>query len=134
MKRSPMWSKRALKPRPGCELLMYLVDTNIVSEARRGTRQAVSWLRSVDPSSVFLSALTLGELQGPLFRCVTESSKDVGPDRLNDKAVARLVKSAEAKSSGRPNSPVIRCAPAWPPRPKSMSVMCRSSSAMLAPK
>ncbi|ACP22470.1 Yle-like protein (plasmid) [Sinorhizobium fredii NGR234] len=43
---------------------MYLVDTNIVSEARRGTRQAVSWLRSVDPSSVFLSALTLGELQG----------------------------------------------------------------------
>jgi len=41
---------------------MYLVDTNIVSEARRGTSQAVSWLRSVDPLSVHLSALTLGEI------------------------------------------------------------------------
>lgn len=41
---------------------MYLVDTNIVSEARRGTPQAVSWMRSVDPLSVHLSALTLGEI------------------------------------------------------------------------
>ncbi|WP_199255043.1 type II toxin-antitoxin system VapC family toxin, partial [Escherichia coli] len=42
--------------------LMYLVDTNIVSEARRGTPQAVSWLRSVDPLTIHLSALTLGEI------------------------------------------------------------------------
>ncbi|MDK4733066.1 type II toxin-antitoxin system VapC family toxin [Rhizobium sp. CNPSo 3490] len=41
---------------------MYIVDTNIVSEARRGTPQAVSWLRSVDPLSIHLSALTLGEI------------------------------------------------------------------------
>ena len=41
---------------------MYLVDTNIVSEARRGTPQAVSWLRSVDPLAVHLSVLTLGEI------------------------------------------------------------------------
>jgi predicted nucleic acid-binding protein len=41
---------------------MYLVDTNVVSEARRGTPSAVSWLRSVDPLSVHLSALTLGEI------------------------------------------------------------------------
>lgn len=41
---------------------MYLLDTNIVSEARRGTAQAVSWLRSVDPLSVHLSTLTLGEI------------------------------------------------------------------------
>ena len=41
---------------------MYLIDTNIVSEARRGTSEAVSWLRSVDPLSVHLSALTLGEI------------------------------------------------------------------------
>ncbi|TDK29611.1 type II toxin-antitoxin system VapC family toxin [Rhizobium deserti] len=42
---------------------MYLVDTNIVSEARRGTQQAVSWLRSVDPLSIHLSVLTLGEIK-----------------------------------------------------------------------
>jgi len=41
---------------------MYLVDTNVVSEARRGTPSAVSWLRSVNPLSVHLSALTLGEI------------------------------------------------------------------------
>jgi predicted nucleic acid-binding protein len=41
---------------------MYLVDTNIISEARRGTREAISWLRSVRPSTIFLSVLTLGEI------------------------------------------------------------------------
>ena len=41
---------------------MYLVDTNVVAEARRGTPQAVTWLRSVDPLSVHLSVITLGEI------------------------------------------------------------------------
>ncbi|MCP4561877.1 MAG: type II toxin-antitoxin system VapC family toxin [Bosea sp.] len=41
---------------------MYLVDTNVVSEARRGSPQALAWLRSVDPGGVHLSALTLGEI------------------------------------------------------------------------
>jgi toxin FitB len=41
---------------------MYLVDTNVVSEARRGSKPAVAWLRSVDPASVHLSTLTLGEI------------------------------------------------------------------------
>jgi predicted nucleic acid-binding protein len=41
---------------------MYLVDTNVVSEARRGTPVAVNWLRSVDPQTVHLSVITLGEI------------------------------------------------------------------------
>lgn len=41
---------------------MYLVDTNVVSEARRGTVEAVHWMRSVDPLSIHLSTLTLGEI------------------------------------------------------------------------
>jgi toxin FitB len=41
---------------------MYLVDTNVVSEARRGSAQATGWLRSVNPASVHLSTLTLGEI------------------------------------------------------------------------
>jgi toxin FitB len=41
---------------------LYLVDTNVVSEARRDSPQAVSWLRSVRPERVYLSALTLGEV------------------------------------------------------------------------
>lgn len=41
---------------------MYLVDTNVISEARRGSAQALAWLRAVDPESVHLSTLTLGEI------------------------------------------------------------------------
>ncbi|GLR89715.1 type II toxin-antitoxin system VapC family toxin [Bradyrhizobium iriomotense] len=41
---------------------MYLIDTNVVSEARRGSTQATGWLRSVNPASVHLSTLTLGEI------------------------------------------------------------------------
>jgi toxin FitB len=39
---------------------MYLVDANVVSEARRRTPEAVDWLRSAPPSGIYLSALTLG--------------------------------------------------------------------------
>jgi predicted nucleic acid-binding protein len=41
---------------------MYLVDTNVISEARRGSPQALAWLRAVDPLSLYLSVLTLGEI------------------------------------------------------------------------
>jgi predicted nucleic acid-binding protein len=41
---------------------LYLADTNVVSEGRRNSRQAVAWLRSVRPEEVYLSALTLGEI------------------------------------------------------------------------
>ncbi|PST19626.1 VapC toxin family PIN domain ribonuclease [Rhizobium sp. JAB6] len=41
---------------------MYLVDTNVVSEIRRGNSQAITWLRSVDPSTIYLSVITLGEI------------------------------------------------------------------------
>jgi toxin FitB len=41
---------------------VYLVDTNVVSEARRGSREAAAWLLAVEPRSVHLSALTLGEI------------------------------------------------------------------------
>jgi toxin FitB len=41
---------------------MYLVDTNVLSEARRGRPEPRDWLRSVDPDQVFLSVVTLGEI------------------------------------------------------------------------
>ena len=41
---------------------MYLVDTNVLSEARRGSEEAQTWLRSVDPATVYLSVVTLGEI------------------------------------------------------------------------
>ena len=41
---------------------MYLVDTNVLSEARRGSNEARTWLRSVDPTTIYLSVVTLGEI------------------------------------------------------------------------
>jgi predicted nucleic acid-binding protein len=41
---------------------MYLVDTNVVSEARRGSAEAVKWLRSVNPLDVHLSRITLEDV------------------------------------------------------------------------
>jgi toxin FitB len=41
---------------------MYLVDSHVLSEARRGSREARTWLRSVDPTAIFLSVITLGEI------------------------------------------------------------------------
>jgi predicted nucleic acid-binding protein len=42
--------------------LMYLLDTNVLSQARRGTPQALDWLRSADPDRLYLSVITLGEI------------------------------------------------------------------------
>ena len=41
---------------------MYLVDTNVLSEARRGNLEAQTWFRSVDPATIYLSVVTLGEI------------------------------------------------------------------------
>lgn len=41
---------------------MYVVDTNVLSEARRGSTEARAWLRSVEPDSIFLSVVSLGEI------------------------------------------------------------------------
>ena len=41
---------------------MYLIDTCVVSEARRRTPQAVEWLVAAHPNALFLSAITIGEI------------------------------------------------------------------------
>ncbi|MDP2869949.1 type II toxin-antitoxin system VapC family toxin [Methyloversatilis sp.] len=47
---------------------MYLLDTNVVSELRRPRPHGgvVAWLESVDDSSLFLSAVTIGEIQAAI--------------------------------------------------------------------
>jgi toxin FitB len=41
---------------------MYLVDTNVLSEARRGSNEARTWFRSVDPTTIYFSVITLSEI------------------------------------------------------------------------
>ncbi|MEX8520565.1 MAG: type II toxin-antitoxin system VapC family toxin [Leptothrix sp. (in: b-proteobacteria)] len=44
---------------------MYLLDTNIISELRRQKPHGavVAWLQSVDDKDLFISAVTIGEIQ-----------------------------------------------------------------------
>lgn len=45
---------------------MYLLDTNVISEVRKGSRcdaQVAAWYAQVDASDLFLSVLTTGEIR-----------------------------------------------------------------------
>jgi predicted nucleic acid-binding protein len=63
---------------------MYLLDTNVISELRRPRPHGgvVTWLGSVMPDEVFLSAVTLGELQAGVERA-----------RVQDPVKAKVIES-----------------------------------------
>jgi predicted nucleic acid-binding protein len=42
---------------------MYLLDTNIVSDVQRRLPKPIAWLASVDPESLNLSVITVGEIE-----------------------------------------------------------------------
>lgn len=42
--------------------MSYLLDTCILSEARRRTPQATAWLQAADPADLYLSVITIGEI------------------------------------------------------------------------
>lgn len=46
--------------------MKFLLDTNVVAELRKGSRadeHVSSWFASLDPDSIFLSVLTIGEIR-----------------------------------------------------------------------
>ena len=46
--------------------MSFLIDTNIVSEVRKGTRcdaNVASWYASIEDSDLYLSVLVLGEIR-----------------------------------------------------------------------
>jgi predicted nucleic acid-binding protein len=42
---------------------MYLIDTNVISDAFKGVSAPSVWLAGVDPQHVFLSVVTVGEIE-----------------------------------------------------------------------
>lgn len=51
--------------------MKYLIDTNVISELRKGNRadsRVTSWYSGLDDDAVFLSVLTLGEIQRGIER------------------------------------------------------------------
>jgi len=52
---------------------MYLLDTCVVSEARRRTPEAVAWLRASRSETLFLSVITVGEImKGVVMKARTD--------------------------------------------------------------
>lgn len=60
---------------------MYLLDTNVVSELRkpRPHGAVLAWLESVDDAQLFLSAVTLGEIQAGI-----EMTREQDPAKAAD--------------------------------------------------
>ncbi len=64
---------------------MYLLDTNVISElrkARRADTHVVSWAESVRPSSLFLSVITIMELDLGILRIARRAQRQ--GDMLRD--------------------------------------------------
>jgi len=67
--------------------LSYLLDTNVVSELRRVRPHGgvLAWLAAVPRSSLFLSAVTLGEIQAGIERTrLTDTAKAAAIERWAD--------------------------------------------------
>lgn len=71
---------------------MYLLDTNVVSELRRPRPHpgVVTWLEGIEADAIFVSAITIGELQ-----IGVENIREQDPERA--KLVERWVDSVTAR-------------------------------------
>ena len=47
---------------------MYLIDTNIVSDAEKRVPAPTQWLSAADPTQIYLSVVTLGEIARGITR------------------------------------------------------------------
>jgi len=56
----------------------YMLDTNVISEliARDPNRKVVDWIDSLDPETVFLSVITIGELRKGIEKLAPSRRKD----------------------------------------------------------
>ncbi len=89
---------------------MFLIDTNVISEARRGPRANVGvrdFLGAADAEETFLAALTLGEL-----RRGVEKVRYLG-DVPQAQLLTQWLAQVEYSYSGRILSFDIDCAQAW---------------------
>lgn len=98
----------------------YLVDTNVVSEIRKGERAdplVIDWFRRRRPQDVFLSVLTVGELRRGVRRIQRRDSKaasvmEVWLDRILDRFRDRVL---DRFSIANPRVPSVRPQPVISP-------------------
>lgn len=58
--------------------MRYLLDTNVISEliARQPNPQVVEWIDSLDPSSIYLSVITVGEIRKGIAKLADSKRKE----------------------------------------------------------
>jgi tRNA(fMet)-specific endonuclease VapC len=56
----------------------YLLDTNVISEliAKQPTQKILDWLDSLDPTTIYLSVITLGEIRKGIEKLPPSKRKD----------------------------------------------------------
>jgi predicted nucleic acid-binding protein len=72
--------------------MKYLLDTNVISElvAKSPHPRVVQWVDSLDPNSVYLSALTIGELRKGIEKLPDSSRRDTLRNWLHDELLVRF--------------------------------------------
>lgn len=72
--------------------MKYLLDTNVISElvARQPNPQVVQWIDALDTNSIYLSVVTIGELNKGIEKLPNSPRKDTLRAWLNDDLLVRF--------------------------------------------
>jgi tRNA(fMet)-specific endonuclease VapC len=72
--------------------MRYLLDTNVISElvAKQPNPRIIDWIDALDPNSVYLSVITIGELRKGIEKLPYSKRKDTLRDWLNDDLLVRF--------------------------------------------
>lgn len=72
--------------------MRYLLDTNVISEFRKPqpNRTVIDWLNGIDPETVYLSVITIGELKKGIERLADSARKESLQSWLVDDLLSRF--------------------------------------------
>lgn len=72
--------------------MRYLLDTNVISEliAKHPNERVIQWLDHLDPASIYLSVITVGELRKGIEKLSDSSRKDELQNWLTDELLVRF--------------------------------------------
>jgi len=70
----------------------YILDTNVISElvARKPNSKVVAWLESVDPDSIYLSVIALGEIKKGIEKLSASKRKNTLDSWFKEELLTRF--------------------------------------------
>lgn len=72
--------------------MKYLLDSNVISElvAKKPNQQVIEWLDALEPTNVYLSVITIGELAKGIARLAPSKRKDALQKWLTQELMERF--------------------------------------------